>query len=155
MGIDAKKTHVIIIQKLLEIERRLDRLERGDESCPRRLVLTSRAGGRLAVPAASGSARGARDAPATWRVDYYHTGGLGLEAFSLDRVVVEPLPWPGNPDGFVDRADTGTYRFRVESEDGRVLYARGLLVDLRRVAEHRRGRRAAPHLPGVAALSGP
>lgn len=27
VGIDAKKTHVIIIQKLLEIERRLDRLE--------------------------------------------------------------------------------------------------------------------------------
>jgi len=28
VGIDAKKTHVIIIQKLLEIERRLDRLEK-------------------------------------------------------------------------------------------------------------------------------
>ncbi len=68
---------------------------------------------------------GSPGAPATWRVDYYHTGGLGLEAFSLDRVVVEPLPWPGNPHGFVDTADTGTYRFRVESENGRVLYARG------------------------------
>jgi len=28
VGIDAGKTHVIIIQKLLEIERRLDRIER-------------------------------------------------------------------------------------------------------------------------------
>ncbi len=28
VGIDAKKTHVIIIQKLLQIEERLDRLER-------------------------------------------------------------------------------------------------------------------------------
>jgi len=27
VGIDAAKTHVIIIQKLLEIERRLDRIE--------------------------------------------------------------------------------------------------------------------------------
>ena len=27
VGIDAKKTHVIIINKLLEIEKRLDRLE--------------------------------------------------------------------------------------------------------------------------------
>ena len=27
VGIDAKKTHVIIIQKLVEIERRLERLE--------------------------------------------------------------------------------------------------------------------------------
>ena len=31
VGIDAKKTHVIIIQKLLEIERRLDRLEQSTE----------------------------------------------------------------------------------------------------------------------------
>jgi hypothetical protein len=28
VGIDAKKTHVIIIHKLLELERRLERLER-------------------------------------------------------------------------------------------------------------------------------
>ena len=28
LGINAKKTHVIIIQKLLQIEERLDRLER-------------------------------------------------------------------------------------------------------------------------------
>jgi len=27
VGIDAKKTHIIIIQKLMEIERRLERLE--------------------------------------------------------------------------------------------------------------------------------
>ena len=87
------------------------------------LVALLTAGAAFAAPA--GSPAASPDAPATWRVDYYHTGGLGLEAFSLDRVVVEPLPWPGNPDGFVDRADTGTYRFRVETEDGRVLYARG------------------------------
>lgn len=28
VGIDAKKTHIIIIEKLLEIEKRLDRLEK-------------------------------------------------------------------------------------------------------------------------------
>ncbi len=28
VGIDAKKTHVLIIQKLLQIEQRLDRIER-------------------------------------------------------------------------------------------------------------------------------
>jgi hypothetical protein len=28
VGIDAKKTHVIILQKLLEIEQRLDRIEK-------------------------------------------------------------------------------------------------------------------------------
>ena len=30
VGIDAKKTHVIIINKLLEIEKRLERLENSD-----------------------------------------------------------------------------------------------------------------------------
>ena len=34
--------------------------------------------------------------PETMRVDYYHTGDLTSEVFSLDRVVIEPLPWPGN-----------------------------------------------------------
>ena len=29
VGIDAKKTHVLIIQKLLQIERRLERIESG------------------------------------------------------------------------------------------------------------------------------
>ena len=36
VGIDAKETHIIIIHKLQEIERRLDRLEalgEGDEGC--------------------------------------------------------------------------------------------------------------------------
>ncbi len=32
VGIDAKKTHIIIIHKLLSLERRLERLERGVDS---------------------------------------------------------------------------------------------------------------------------
>ena len=32
----------------------------------------------------------------TMRVDYYHTGNEKEERFSVDRVVLEPLPWPGN-----------------------------------------------------------
>lgn len=32
VGIDAKKTHIIIIHKLLSLERRLERLERGKDS---------------------------------------------------------------------------------------------------------------------------
>lgn len=61
----------------------------------------------------------------TWRLDYYHTGGPGLEAFSLDRIVVEPLPFPGHPAGYVDREMTGGYRFEVRDAAGTVLYARG------------------------------
>ncbi|HTC86564.1 MAG TPA: peptidase M64 N-terminal domain-containing protein, partial [Candidatus Acidoferrum sp.] len=33
----------------------------------------------------------------TMRLDYYHTGDATQEHFGLDRVVLEPLPWPGNP----------------------------------------------------------
>src|SRR6185295_6039045 len=36
-------------------------------------------------------------APRTMRVDYFHTGNEKEERLSLDRVVLEPLPWPGNP----------------------------------------------------------
>jgi hypothetical protein len=35
-------------------------------------------------------------APHTMRLDYFHTGNAGTELFSVDRVVVEPLEWPGN-----------------------------------------------------------
>jgi hypothetical protein len=72
----------------------------------------------MAAQAQSGNAN-------TWRLDYYHTGGPGLEAFSLDRMVVEPLPFPGNRSGFVDAEMTGGYRFEVHDASGKVLYARG------------------------------
>ena len=39
---------------------------------------------------------------ATMRLDYYHTGGRGQEIFSVDRIVVEPLPWAGNPQRPID-----------------------------------------------------
>ncbi len=39
----------------------------------------------------------------TMRVDYYHTGNDKEERFSLDRILIEPLPWPGNPAARVDR----------------------------------------------------
>src|SRR5206468_6856147 len=38
----------------------------------------------------------AQNAPRTMRLDYYHSGNASQEMFSLDRVVVEPLGWPGN-----------------------------------------------------------
>ena len=62
----------------------------------------------------------------TMRVDYYHTGNDKEERFSLDRIVVEPLPWPGNPAQPVDRTNSGKYFFEVaDAESGRVLYSRG------------------------------
>ena len=68
----------------------------------------------------------AASVPATWRLDFYHTGGPNnLEVFSLDKVVLEPLPWPGAPGAAVDRGGFGGYRFEVRATDGRVLFSRG------------------------------
>jgi IgA Peptidase M64/Peptidase M64 N-terminus len=64
--------------------------------------------------------------PGTMRLDYFHTGGMGQEIFSLDRVVVEPLPWPGNPNRLTDSTNRGTYFFEVRDlAKQRVLYSRG------------------------------
>ena len=43
------------------------------------------------------SLAGAQTQPRTWRLDFYETGGPGIEAYSFDRLVVEPLAWPDNP----------------------------------------------------------
>ncbi|HEX7313114.1 MAG TPA: IgA Peptidase M64 [Pyrinomonadaceae bacterium] len=69
---------------------------------------------------------GARQATRTLRLDYYHTGTATEEVFSLDRAVVEPLPWPGNPRRAVDDSNLGKYFFEVkDAKTGRVLYSRG------------------------------
>jgi hypothetical protein len=65
-------------------------------------------------------------APRTMRVDYYHTGDVSHETFSLDEVVLEPLPWPGNPDRAVDGTNSGKYLFEVRDlATNRMLYSRG------------------------------
>jgi len=71
-------------------------------------------------------ARAASGAPSTLRVDYYHTGNGKEERFSMDRVVVEPLPWPGNPAKPIDTTNRGKYFFEVvDASGGRVIYSRG------------------------------
>jgi IgA Peptidase M64/Peptidase M64 N-terminus len=62
----------------------------------------------------------------TMRVDYYHTGNATQEYFSLDRVVVEPLSWPGDPQKSIDTTMRGKYFFEVIDEaTNRTLYSRG------------------------------
>ena len=64
--------------------------------------------------------------PQTLRLDYFHTGSASEEIFSFDRLVVEPLPWPGNPDRPIDDTNLGKYLFEVrEPEGGALLYSRG------------------------------
>ena len=65
-------------------------------------------------------------APRTLRVDYYHTGNSHEEWYSLDRVVLEPLEWPGNPNQTIDESQLGNYLFEVrEKTSGKLLYSRG------------------------------
>ena len=60
------------------------------------------------------------------RVDYYHSGNSNEEWFSLDRVVLEPLEWPGNPNKAIDESQLGEYRFEVRERDsGKLVYSRG------------------------------
>lgn len=65
-------------------------------------------------------------APRTMRLDYYHTGNERQEMFSLDRVVIEPLEWPGSPGKTIDRTNLGKYFFEVrDRKSGEVLFSRG------------------------------
>jgi hypothetical protein len=65
-------------------------------------------------------------APATLRVDVQHSGTATTEAWALDRIVVEPLPWPGNPARPVDDTNRGANRFEVlDAASGKLLYSRG------------------------------
>ena len=65
-------------------------------------------------------------APRTMRLDYYHTGNASQELFSVDRVVIEPLSWPGNLNKAIDDTNLGKYLFEVRDRaTNRILYSRG------------------------------
>ena len=93
---------------------------RAASSVARPLVLLLVVGVLARAPAAVGAAQ-----PATMRVDYFHTGGRGAEIFAVDRVLIEPLPWPGHMSRTLDDGQLGSYRFEVRDLHGRLLYARG------------------------------
>jgi len=65
-------------------------------------------------------------APQTMRVDYYHTGDASQEVFSVDRVVIEAVPWPGDPAQAIDSSNLGKYLFEVrDAKTKQLLYSRG------------------------------
>ncbi|MBI5543119.1 MAG: hypothetical protein HY901_04475, partial [Deltaproteobacteria bacterium] len=65
-------------------------------------------------------------APRTFRVDYHHSGNATQELFSLDRLVLEPLAWPGAPSQALDETNLGKYLFEVRDHaTNRLLYSRG------------------------------
>ncbi|MGC4001525.1 MAG: IgA Peptidase M64 [Anaeromyxobacter sp.] len=68
-------------------------------------------------------------APATdraFRVDVFHTGTATEERFAVDRLVLEPLPFPGNPARPLDDTNLGKYFFEVRDlATNQVTYSRG------------------------------
>ncbi|HZZ84145.1 MAG TPA: IgA Peptidase M64 [Anaeromyxobacteraceae bacterium] len=68
----------------------------------------------------------AAPAPRTLRVDYAHGGDAAAESFALERLVLEPLPFPGNPARPLDETNLGKYLFEVRDQaTNRLLYSRG------------------------------
>jgi hypothetical protein len=68
----------------------------------------------------------AQQAPRTMRLDYYHSGNAAQELFSLDRIVIEPLAWPGNSRKAIDDTNLGKYLFEVRDlNTNRIVYSRG------------------------------
>ena len=62
----------------------------------------------------------------TLRVDIRHSGDAKAEHYALDRVVVEPLPWPGNSARTIDDTNRGAQKFEVvDAASGKLLYSRG------------------------------
>ncbi|MFD2366877.1 M64 family metallopeptidase [Pseudoduganella sp. GCM10020061] len=75
----------------------------------------------LAAPAASAQAQ-----PGTMRVDYVHSGNALDDSYALERVLVEPLPWPGSLSQAIDTTDRGVNRVEVvDPRTGDLLYSRG------------------------------
>ena len=64
-------------------------------------------------------------APETMRIDFYHTGNHKMEMFSLDQVVIEPLPWTGNMNYPIDETLRGKYLFEIVNPDsGAITWSR-------------------------------
>ena len=60
------------------------------------------------------------------RLDYYHTGTATEEVFSIDRIVLEPLDWPGDLGKAIDDTNLGKYFFEVRDQQTKaVLFSRG------------------------------
>src|SRR5262245_25711243 len=79
----------------------------------------------LAIALVALTTASAQEPPRTWRLDFYQTGGPGIEAYSFDRIVVEPLAWPDAPAANVEATPTGNYRYEIIDAAGRVVFSRG------------------------------
>ncbi len=64
--------------------------------------------------------------PATVRLDYTHSGNALSDQYAIERVVIEPLPWPGSMARNLDDTNRGQNRVEVvDAKTGDLLYSRG------------------------------
>jgi hypothetical protein len=77
-----------------------------------------------ALALAAGAAQA--EAPATVRVDYTHSGNAASDQYAIERVLIEPLPWPGDLARNLDHTDRGQNLVEVvDAKSGELLYSRG------------------------------
>jgi hypothetical protein len=90
----------------------------------------------------------------TMRVDYYHTGDATQEIFSVERVVIEPLPWPGHSSQALDTSNLGKIHLRSprREDEATALLARAR-IDLRRMGNDRRSEGDQANVSGIVSLS--
>jgi hypothetical protein len=63
--------------------------------------------------------------PATVRLDYTHSGNALSDQYALERVLIEPLAWPGDPQQPFDNTDRGQNRVEVvDAKTGDMLFSR-------------------------------
>jgi hypothetical protein len=64
--------------------------------------------------------------PATVRLDYTHSGNALTDSYAIERVLIEPLPWPGDMAKNFDETNRGQNRVEVvDAKTGDLLYSRG------------------------------
>ncbi|UMR31192.1 IgA Peptidase M64 [Massilia sp. MB5] len=86
----------------------------------------ARAGAAAALALTSCAAIAAPAQPATVRIDYLHSGNALSEHYAMERVVIEPLPWPGDMSRTLDDTDRGINKVEVvDAKTGQLLYSRG------------------------------
>ena len=51
--------------------------------------------------------------PATVRLDYTHSGNALSDSYAIERVLIEPLPWPGDMSRNFDETNRGQNRVEV------------------------------------------
>lgn len=62
------------------------------------------------------------ESPQTMRLDFFHSGNHEMEIFSLDEVVIEPMPWTGNMQQPVDKTLRGKYLFEITDDASGEIY---------------------------------